>query len=442
MDYRNKNVLVLGLGASGLSASKRLKSMRSNVFIYDDNLQLSAKTAIENSYIFLRINEVEELISKKQIDRVILSPGISVNSKIPKLARKYNVDIVSELEFGAELFLGKSISITGTNGKTTTVSILDIIIKNAKMQRVLAGNIGTPISQVESSEDTVGIFEVSSFQLECAQTFHPNISAILNITSDHLDRHKTLRNYIAIKKRIYKCQDQNDYVVLNYDDEICRKIKNKKSKIVYFSCENAVNGAFLSGDNIIYGKTNEYITGIHTLKIKGKHNVINALCAITIAKLLKIPNSVIETSLSEFSGVPHRIEFVKTIDGINYYNDSKGTNIGSTLVACDSMDGDTVVILGGKDKGYEYDELFQKLSKKVSYALCFGETAGKIMQAAKRCGFDNITRCLTLKECVLMARYEAIKGGNVLLSPASSSFDMFRNYEDRGDKFVEIVNSL
>lgn len=425
MAYSDCNVLVIGYGQSGKAVVKKALELNKNVYVYD---KISG---------FLSEEEAKEPIKNKEVSLSVISPGVPYDCALSVFSRENGVDVVSELEYGAS-FLNRPIAaITGTNGKTTTVTLLDKMIKESGKRSVLCGNVGFPVTSASGIKSDFAVLECSSFQLEGIKDFNPKIAAILNVSPDHIDRHKSFENYFAIKSKITENQDESDFLVINKN--LDGKIKTR-AKTYCFSATEKTNGAHLEKDNIVFGN-GEYVTGLYNVRLLGKHNVENVLAAVTMAKLLKISNVYIERAVSTFYGVPHRIAFVREIDGVKYYNDSKGTNIASALVAADAMEGNTVLIIGGKDKGISYDALFEALPKKVTAAVVFGENAESILLSAEKFGFRNVKRCKTLKECVLTARYLA-KDGNVLLSPATSSFDMFADFEERGERFEEIVRSL
>ena len=425
MAYSMSDVLIAGFAASGKAVDEKVRFFGGATYIYDDNGKYSD------------FETIEKLIKEKKISLCVTSPSIPFNHPILKIALQNGIEVISELEFGFSLFCGEIVAITGTNGKTTTVSLLDEIMKEDGRIGVLCGNVGVPITSVSSTKKTVGIVEVSSFQLEGIKTFKPKIAAILNFSPDHLDRHGTYEKYISAKKRIYENQDSSDFLILppSLKDECV-----SSSKRYFFSSTEKTNGAHLEKDNIVFGD-GEYVTGIYNVRLKGKHNLENVLAAITAAKLIGAKNLAIERAVSSFCGVKHRISYVRELCGVRYYNDSKGTNVSSTLVALDAMVGDVVLIAGGKDKGLSFDELFAKLPKKTKAIVVFGENAEKLVETAERFSYEKIYRVKTLKESVLEARYLA-RGGNVLFSPASSSFDMFANYEERGECFEKIVRAL
>ena len=425
MAYSDCNVLVIGYGQSGKAVAKKAAELNKKAYVYDKKSG------------FLSEEEAKELIKNKSVALSVISPGVPYDCALSAFSRENGVEVISELEYGAS-FLNRPIAaITGTNGKTTTVTLLDKMIKESGKRSVLCGNVGFPVTSASGIKSDFAVLECSSFQLEGIKAFKPKVAAILNVSPDHIDRHKSFENYFAIKSKITENQDESDFLVLNKN--LDGKIKTR-AKTYCFSATEKTNGAHLEKDNIVFGN-GEYVTGLYNVRLLGKHNVENVLAAVTMAKLLKISNVYIERAVSTFYGVPHRIAFVREIDGVKYYNDSKGTNIASALVAAEAMKGNTVLILGGKDKGISYDALFEALPKKVTAAVVFGENAESILLSAEKFGFQSVKRCKTLKECVLTARYLA-KDGNVLLSPATSSFDMFADFEERGERFEEIVKSL
>ena len=425
MEYSDNGVLVIGYGLSGKAVAKKVIAQGRKAYIYD---QKSG---------YLTESEIKELISGNKISLAVISPGVPLDIELVGFLKSHGINVISELEYGASFLSCDIVAVTGTNGKTTTVTLLSKMLKEEGKESALCGNIGFPITAIKQKSDFVAVVECSSFQLEGISGFKPKIAAILNLSPDHLDRHKTKESYFMAKKRIYENQDEKDFLVLPDG------LKNEcggRSKRYYFSQTEKTNGAHLEKNNIVFGN-GDYITGLSNLKIVGRHNVDNVLAAVTMAKLLKVQNTYIERAISSFYGVPHRIAFVKEIDKVRYYNDSKGTNVSSTLVAIEAMQGDTVLILGGKEKGVDYDELFSSDMSKIKAVVVFGENADRVLESAERCGYKAIWRANSLKECVLLSRY-LIKSGNVLLSPATSSFDMFSSYEERGERFEEIVRSL
>lgn len=429
MDYSFENVLILGFGKSGISAQKYINKHNGKSLYFDDSVSGG-----------LDFNDAATMIREKKFSLCVISPGVSIDSNIATLAKENQIPIISEFDLGLCNYKGKIIAITGTNGKTTTATLLAKILQEGGIDCNLAGNIGVPTTSLEDMEK-VGVFEVSSFMLEGNVNFKPDISVILNVLPDHISRHGSFEKYLLAKKNVYKNADKHNYLVLNYEDENLKKIDDFKGKTYWFSKTKKVNGAYFENSNLLFGK-GTYITGLYSLKGMGVHNLENVLACITVAKIFGISDIAIERAIKKFKGISHRIEFVKEVDGVNYYDDSKGTNVASTLFACNAMTGNTVLILGGVDKGCEFDELFCKLPSQVKAIVVVGEAKNKIYSCAKKYGFNNVVVAGTFKEAVLHARLMAKRGWSVLLSPACASFDMFKNYEERGGVYGNIVKGF
>ena len=425
--YAVDTLLIIGQGESGLAAAALAREIGIKHVIFD----LSEST-VDN------------------INLAVISPGISIYSDLALKLRRCNVPVISELEFAYSVLSSPMIAVTGTNGKSTTVSLIGAVLQGAGKSASILGNIGVALSRKAAAltENDTAVVEVSSFQLEAVKEFKPRIAVLLNITPDHLDRHRTIEEYIDTKFRLFLKQDPGDFAVLNADDETVMSYDFIFSGArYYFSLQKRVKGCYVSDGKIYFcGSTDnakdKFICRVKDIKLSGEHNLYNALAGITACLLNGIKKENIVKTLKEFSGIRHRIEFLRELDGVKYFNDSKGTNIESTLKAAQVMKGATTLILGGSDKGYEYDSLFERLPKSVTHAVIIGQTKRKIVNAANRCGFKNYNECSTLQEAVLLAREITSKGGNVLLSPACASFDMFINFEQRGDIFTEIVRGL
>ncbi len=420
-------LLILGQGESGLAAAALAREMGIKHVIFD-----LSESSVDN------------------INLAVISPGISVYSEIALKLKRRNVPVISELEFAYSALSAPVIAVTGTNGKSTVVSLIGAILHGAGRSAYVLGNIGVALSRkaaVLTDTDTA-VVEVSSFQLEAVKEFKPQIAVLLNISPDHLDRHRTMEEYAAVKFRLFNNQGAGDHAVLNADDEIIAGYGFPfESQKYYISARKRVKGCYAAAGKIYFCSNidsikDRYICDISDIKLMGEHNLYNALAGITACLLYGIKKEDIVKTLKEFAGIRHRIEFVREYRGIKFYNDSKGTNIDSTLKAAQAMKGDTTLILGGSDKGYEYDDLFKRLPYSVKRAVVIGQTKRKVVNAAARCGFENITECGTFKEAVYAAAEKTKPGGNVLLSPACASFDMFINFEQRGDTFVEIVREL
>ena len=428
-------VLIIGNGCSGNSADKFLK-----------------RKGIETIFVSDEVINSENKFSNEYYDRLfeglsfsVVSPGIDLKNHLIKELKKRKIKVVGELELGSKDLKGDIIAITGTNGKTTTVSLISFLLAETKSLFV-GGNIGTPVTSFaeNTKKEDVSVLECSSYQLESIKDFHPHIAGILNITEDHLVRHKTMKNYIKVKLKITKNQTEKDYLLLNFDDEILmQNIPKTYAKIYYFSTKQKVIGCYIKSDCIYFndGLKETKLTSLKNIKLLGNHNLSNILCSV-LAVYLETKNKKILNRISEFQGIKHRIEFVKNISGISFYNDSKATNIDSTLVAVNSFKSNINLILGGSEKGYEFDKLFKNLPKNVTNIAVFGQTKKKIIEAGKRNNFKNMFQCKDIKECILTCYKLSKKGDIVLLSPACASFDHFKNYEERGNVFIKIVKEI
>ena len=428
-------VLVVGNGTSGQSVAEFLK-----------------KKDIE--VVFATSKEIDEKqLSKEILDRllsglsfVVTSPGVKRNVCLLKEARKRKIKIIGEFEFGANLLSGKVVAVTGTNGKTTTVSIIHHLLQNHSSSVFLGGNIGVPVTSFaeKTQSQDVTVLEASSFQLSQTSKFRPNIAAILNLAEDHLNYHGTMKNYINSKFKITKNQTSNDFLLLNADDELLMQLLPKtKAQIFYFSTKRKVFGCYVKGDSIYFNdnlKTTKLVS-LKRTKLVGEHNVSNMVCAV-LAVWLLTQNVNHFQNLKTFQGIAHRIEFVKTINGVSFYNDSKATNPHSTIVATKSFSCGIHLILGGSDKGYLFDELFKAFPQNVKSIAVFGETKNKIVSSAKKFNFTNFQVCESLKTAIKICFEKAKSGEVVLLSPACASFDCFSNYKERGVCFKQIVKEF
>lgn len=403
-----KKVLIIGSGKSGLAAEKLLKD-KCETFIWDDKMPAEEKPEV------------------KDFDEVLLSPGVPLSHAIAEEAKQLNKKITGELEVAYENTKAEFIAITGTNGKTTTTALVGEIFKAAGFDTRVVGNIGLPVSEevMSANSDTKLITEVSSFQLETVSDFHAHISALLNITPDHLDRHKTFENYASIKARIANNQTSEDYFVYNLEDAECVKIANSLNgpKLVPFSSKKET---------------------IKDIIIPGEHNMQNALAALAIARCAKVPDEISLKVIAEFKGVEHRIEFVRELDGVRYVNDSKGTNPDSTIKAIKATNAGIILIAGGFEKNLDFTELINSFDGKVKKLLLIGAVAQRFASKAIELGFckDDIVFCKDMAECVALGRKFAKKGDTVLLSPASASWGMYKNFEERGNDFKNLVNKL
>ncbi len=440
----NQVFTVIGLAASGKSATQELLKRKATVYIFDEDKQKRTLKTIENLVTkgAILAENVETAIEKSDI--IVVSPGVPIDSSFLVHAKKMGKRIMGELELGFLLCKSPIIAITGTNGKTTTCSLVHHILSKAGLKSELVGNIGTPITERldNLTENTLAVTEVSSFMLETINAFCPHIAVVLNITPDHLDRHYTMDNYVYLKRRILSNMRESEYAVLNFDDEIVRSFaQNLKAKVIWFSMKEKVGGAYLDGENLCYN--GEPVCTVQDLNIAGEHNISNSLSAIAVAKLVGVASSEIKKAFTTFKGVKHRIELVYEKAGVRYYNDSKSTNVDSTIKAIDAMTQPTVIILGGRDKNQNYDPLFEKLKTScVVHAVLMGENRYKLLSSANSVGFLRLSVSSSFESAIKIAKIEARNNASVLLSPASASFDMFSGYEERGRQFERIVKLI
>ena len=450
MNVAGKRILVFGSGISGIGAVRILEERGAYVTLYDGNDKLDAKVIREKMGEGSKAEIVlgafpEELLDK--LDMVIISPGVPTDLEIVNRMRACGIPIVGEIELAYQLGKGEVLAITGTNGKTTTTALLGQIMKDAKDSAFIVGNIGIPYTNVvdETRDDSVIVAEVSSFQLESIEAFCPKVSAILNITPDHLNRHHTMEAYIEAKMNVAKNQGSDDVCVLNYEDEVLREFgKTLPAQVLYFSSQRKLDkGIYLEDGNIIYRNPDECVVcNVKELQLLGTHNYENVMAAVAMAASYGIPMDSIRKTIKAFAGVEHRIEFVAEKNGVTYYNDSKGTNPDAAIKGIQAMIRPTWLIGGGYDKQSSYKEWIESFDGKVKKLILIGQTKEKIAKEAEECGFTDVLLLDTFEDAVLTAAKMAKPGDAVLLSPACASWGMFKNYEERGDKFKEIVNSL
>ena len=451
MEFTNKNVLVYGTGISGISAVSLLESVHAKVILYDENTkitkeQVRGKLAADTKAKIILGVLSDEIIST--LDFVVLSPGVPTDLPIVEQFKKLGITVLGEIELAYQLSQGRVVAITGTNGKTTTTTLVGKLMKNYFDSVFVVGNIGNPYTEAAKvmKEDTVTVAEISSFQLETIHEFHPVVSAILNITPDHLDRHHTMECYIETKEKIALNQTKEDVCVLNYDDQVTRDFaEHCNASVLYFSrLHKLQKGVFMDGETFVYsdGETTVEICKTTDLKVLGGHNHENVMAAIAMAVSMKVPMDIIRKTVMEFTAVEHRIEFVTTKHGVDYYNDSKGTNPDAAIKGIQAMNRKTVLIGGGYDKGSEYDEWIESFDGKVTYLVLLGATREKIAECARKHGFENIIFVETMEEAVKVCAEKANPGEAVLLSPACASWGMFDNYEQRGRIFKDLVRKL
>ena len=450
MNVAEKKVLVFGSGISGVGAVKLLEKHGADVVLYDGNVNLDLEKLKNNlgegCKAEIILGELPEEVMD-ELDLVVLSPGVPTDLPVVNAMRDKGVAIIGEVELAYQFGKGDVLAITGTNGKTTTTTLLGQIMRDYHGDVFVVGNIGNPytIAADEMTENSVAVAEMSSFQLETIVTFRPNVSAILNYTPDHLNRHHTMEAYIEAKENIAKNQTENDFCILNYEDEIMRAFSEKLNcQVLFFSSQHKLEkGIYLEDGNIIYKNPEEVVVcNVNELQILGTHNYENVMAAVCMATVYGVPMDSIRKTIKAFSGVEHRIEYVTEKKGVAYYNDSKGTNPDAAIKGIQAMNRRTVLIGGGYDKDSEYTEWINSFDGKVKKLILIGATREKIAADAEKCGFHDYVFADTFEEAVLLAADTAEAGEAVLLSPACASWGMFPNYEVRGEKFKEIVNSL
>ena len=448
-------VMVAGMGKSGISAADLILNIGGRVLLYDSNETLDCETLL-SKFDEESVKNINVKLGKLNEDDIrdiricVMSPGISLETDFVKLLMDHRVQLWSEIQLAYFVAKGRLMAITGTNGKTTTTALLGEIMKRKYENCFVAGNIGIPYTQValHTDDKSMTVLEVSSFQLETIIDFKPNVSAILNITPDHLNRHHTFENYSAIKKEICMNQTAQDYCILNYDDEQLREFGDSgecKAKVVFFSVKNKLKEGVYIEDNKVYysniSKTVEVLS-LANVQLLGKHNHENICAAVAMAFVEGVGVDDIREACYEFKAVEHRVEFVKERYGVKYYNDSKATNPDAAIQGLNAMPGPTILIAGGYDKQSEYDEWAKLFKGKLKYLVLIGSTRDKIAECAKKYGFNNIMYAETLQEAVRVCDSYADRGDYVLLSPACASWGMFDNYEQRGDIFKSCVQAL
>ena len=450
MEFQEKNVLVFGSGKSGIAAAELLEKQNANIFVFEGNEKQSVAEIKEKSESFAKaeiyVGTLPEEVMDK-LDFVVLSPGVPTDLPLVNAMRDKKIMIIGEIELAYQVAKGKILAITGTNGKTTTTTLLGEIMKAYQDDVFVVGNIGNPYTVAADlmTEHSIAVAEMSSFQLESIVSFRPNVSAILNYTPDHLNRHHTMEAYIAAKENIARNQTEDDYCVLNYEEPVMRKFaETLKCHVLFFSSQHKLEkGIYLDNDKIIYKNPDEVeVCHVDELQILGTHNYENVMAAVCMAAVYGVPMETIRKAILAFKGVAHRIEYVAEKNGVVYYNDSKGTNPDAAIKAIQAMRRPTILLGGGYDKDSEYTEWINNFDGKVKKLILMGATKEKIARDCEKCDFHDYVYVDTFEEAMNLAVEMAEPGDAVLLSPACASWGMFPNYEVRGDKFKEIVNSL
>jgi UDP-N-acetylmuramoylalanine--D-glutamate ligase len=450
MELKNKRVLVVGLGKSGLSAAMFLRGLGARVTVSDTR---SAVALAKEIPALLEAGIMVEagghgLLTFRRQDLIVVSPGVPMDTPEVKQAEAFGLPVIGELELASRFLQGRVVAITGSNGKTTTTTLVGKIFSDAGRPTLVGGNIGLPVIDLvaKSSPETTSVLEVSSFQLETVEEFHPQIAVVLNITPDHLDRHGSFEVYAAAKARITERQGAEDFLVLNGEDKATQMVAAKtRAQIYWFSGRRPIKqGAFVHGESILFipreGAKAEPVMPVAEIHLKGAHNVENVLAAVCVGRLAGISAESIRASVASFRAVEHRLEFVRTVNGVEFYNDSKATNVDAAMKALASFPKGIHLILGGKDKDSDYGLMAEMLKERVKVVYTIGSAAEKIERQLH--GVVKMVAAETLQTAVAEAAKAAVVGDVVLLSPACSSFDQFDNYEYRGRMFRQFVNEL
>lgn len=453
MEWHNRRVLVVGLARSGIAAAKLLCEQGAAVTVNDSKTAeelgetLSPLSGFPLTYA---LGQPALPLVEQRFDLLILSPGISVNAAFVQRAIAIGTEVIGEVELAYRLARGQLAAVTGTNGKTTTVSLLGDMGQRAGRTTHVVGNIGLPYSSAvrDSRAEDLFVCEISSFQMETAVDFHPQVAALLNITEDHLNRHGTMEEYTRMKMRVFRNQTATDTAVLNADDPLVMAQRDAiRSRVLLFSRKQEVaEGAFVRSGRVILRINGDEtdVLAASEIRIKGPHNLENALAALCVGAAIGLPIRAMRESLTDFAGVEHRIEFVRNVDGVAYINDSKGTNPDSTIKAIQTMDRPTVMLLGGYDKHADFRPMAMEMiaSPCIREVVLLGATAAQLEKELSEAGFTAIRHATSFEDAVLQARQLAKPGWNVLLSPACASWDMFTDYEQRGHVFKDLVAKL
>ncbi|MDR4933741.1 UDP-N-acetylmuramoyl-L-alanine--D-glutamate ligase [Companilactobacillus paralimentarius] len=447
-NYSNKKILVLGLAKSGFAVAKLLKKMGSDVTVVDSNpleKNAEAKALIDDGFKVTTGSNDKNLIDDSY-DYLVKNPGIFYSNELVERAEELNIPVITEPEIAYSYSDATMVAVTGTNGKTTVTTLIQLMLKHSPKfeNSYYAGNIGIPISDViqKATKNDVVVTELSSFQLQGTIDLHPHVAVLNNIYSTHLDFHKNRANYIKAKMHITKNQTKNDYFVINWNTDEWRKLaEQSNATIVPFSDNQELTSGTYVKDDVIYCN-GEKIMNADEIQIPGEHNVQNALAAISVAKMYDVSNEDIVEVLSSFTGVKHRIQYVDTFGGHKFYNDSKATNVEATIVALTAFKKPITLIAGGLDRGNGFDELIPSLKGKVNNLVVYGQTADKVIASAEKADVSNIVKVNNLKEAVPEAYKQSDAGDVILLSPAAASWDQFKTFEQRGDQFIQEVETL
>lgn len=451
MDLQGKYILVAGCGVSGIAAAQLLHRVGAKPVLFDTNEALKEEEVrarlSEDCEALIAIGKVDDEIEDK-LELVVLSPGIPVDADFVEAFREKGLPIWGEIELAYQFAKGGLVAITGTNGKTTTTALVGQIMQAYFDSVFVVGNIGNAYTKeaLNTVEESVTVAEISSFQLETVYDFHPHVTAILNITPDHLNRHHTMENYVAVKESVSKNQDKSDFCILNYEDDYTRDFGERCSaSVVWFSSKRKLEEGFYLENDTIYradGKGAYELLKMQDTNLLGDHNAENIMAAIAMCDAYGVPMDTILGAVKRFKAVEHRIEYVATKNGVDYYNDSKGTNPDAAIKGIKAMNRPTVLLGGGYDKDSTYDEWIESFDGKVKLLVLIGQTREKIAECAREHGFTDIVMADTFEEAMDICIKESVPGDAVLLSPACASWGMFPNYEVRGQRFKEIVHGI
>lgn len=452
MNLKNKRVLVVGLAVTGVPLVKVLCDLGASVIVNDlkeeKNLRDSIDKLSDLNVDYVLGKHPQTIDSLGHIDLMVVSPGVPLEIPFIQEIKNRGIEIIGEIELAYRLSKGHIIAITGTNGKTTTTALVGEIFKNAGKNTHIVGNIGIAFicKALEIKKDDIVVIEVSSFQLESIVDFHPQVAAFLNLTQDHLNRHRTMANYETAKLNLFKNQTEKDFVIINYDDLRVREItKNLRAAKIYFSRkEHLERGVFVIDDKVVFASDGDKkeIISIDDIYIPGKHNLENALASISISIAMDVDMEPIIHTLKTFRGVPHRVEAVDMINGVKFVNDSKATNVDAAIKAIEAIDAPILLLAGGLDKGTGFEDFINAFNGKVKHMFVYGETAQKLLETADRLNFNFITKVNDLEEAVDNAYKMSSGGDTILLSPACASWDMYKSFELRGEHFKDIVAKL
>lgn len=452
MEIRDKKILIIGMGKTGLATAKFLSAMGGQVTIADtkEDEELRDQLSQLKGWPINSVVAGWPKMEAGKFDFLVTSPGVPMEAEPLQLAVKLGIPVLSEIELASRFIENTIVAVSGTNGKTTTTALIGEMFKDAGRPITVAGNIGIPFIQEvgEKAQQHIYIVEVSSFQLEWVEEFCPQIALLTNLTPDHLERHGNMETYLATKARIFRRQGPEDFTILNYDDPAIRALaRETKGQVIFFSRRHKVEKGVFANEGSIYinfgSSVMERICSVDALAMPGAHNLENALGAIAVGWVMGLTGQQMSQTLKNFSGVPHRLERVKTIKGVEYINDSKGTNPEASIKALDAFNQSIILIAGGSAKGeVDFHPFAQKIKEKVRELILMGDTSPAIREAVEKTGFKQISNVTDLEAGVFLASGLAQKGDIVLLSPASASFDAFRNFEHRGEVFKKIVHQL